>query len=86
MLTKGGNYLNIEEKLGEVLRKHRIENGLSQEELALRCGLERVYISMIERAKRKPTVHVIFIICRELRIKPSLFIKEIEESLTDFFY
>jgi transcriptional regulator with XRE-family HTH domain len=77
--------LKIEKRLGEVLKKHRTDYGLTQEELALRCGLERVYISLIERGKRKPTVHVIFTICRELHIKPSLFIKEVEEGFSDFF-
>ncbi|WBL15114.1 helix-turn-helix domain-containing protein [Sutcliffiella sp. NC1] len=76
--------MNIENKLGEVLRKYRKKMGFSQEELAFRCGLERVYISMIERGQRKPTVHTMFIICKELRIRPSAFFNEIEESLIDF--
>lgn len=77
--------MSFEGKLGEILRKYRLEKGLSQEELALRCGLERVYISLIERGKRNPTVHVVFLLCRELQIKPSLFIKELEDSIPEFF-
>jgi transcriptional regulator with XRE-family HTH domain len=76
--------LNIERKLGEVLKKHRKNMGFSQEELALRCGIERVYISMIERGERKPTVHIMFKICKELKLKPSVFFKEIEDSTPEF--
>jgi transcriptional regulator with XRE-family HTH domain len=76
--------LNIERELGEALKKYRKRMGFSQEELAFRADLERVYISMIERGERKPTLHTIFKICKELQIKPSLFIKEIEDSIAIF--
>jgi hypothetical protein len=35
--------------LGEAVRKRRRELGMSQEELACRCGLTRTYISLLER-------------------------------------
>lgn len=39
-------------RFGEALRSRRLEAGLSQEELADRCGLDRTYISGIERGRR----------------------------------
>lgn len=38
--------------LGEAIRSQREKLGLSQEELAGRCGFDRTYISMLERGKR----------------------------------
>jgi transcriptional regulator with XRE-family HTH domain len=72
--------LRLEDKIGEVLKKYRRGMDLSQEELALRSNLDRTYISMLERGMRKPTVQTIFTICRELNIKPSVFIMEVEKN------
>jgi transcriptional regulator with XRE-family HTH domain len=43
-------------KLGKAIRFIRLEIGLSQEELADRCGFDRTYISMLERGKRNPSL------------------------------
>ncbi|EMS69461.1 helix-turn-helix domain-containing protein [Ruminiclostridium cellobioparum] len=71
----------LEESLATVLKKYRSQCNLSQEELAFRCELDRTYISLIERKKRRPTLNVIFNICRNLNIKPSLLVKEIEDLM-----
>ena len=42
-------------KLASKIKQLRIEKGFSQEELAYKCGFDRTYISMLERAKRNPT-------------------------------
>lgn len=41
------------------VRRARLAAGLSQEELAGRCGLDRTYISGIERGRRNPTVRAL---------------------------
>ncbi len=71
----------LEESLAIVLKKYRLENKLSQDELAFRCRLDRTYISLLERKKRKPTLNVIFRICSKLNIKPSILIEEIESLM-----
>lgn len=73
--------MELETALAVVLRKKRTECGLSQEELAHLCDVDRTYISLLERQKRKPTLNVIFKICDTLKIQPSEFIKEIEKIL-----
>jgi ribosome-binding protein aMBF1 (putative translation factor) len=45
--------MDIKEKFGLRLRTLRKEKGLSQEELALKSGLNRPYISAIEQGKGK---------------------------------
>jgi len=39
-------------ELGQRIKKARNEMGISQEELAHRCGFDRTYISLVERGKR----------------------------------
>ncbi|MFQ9979658.1 MULTISPECIES: helix-turn-helix domain-containing protein [Clostridium] len=73
----------LEEALAIVLKEYRTEKNLSQEELADKCDLDRTYISLLERGKRKPTLSVIFNICNSLKVKPSVFIAKIEILLKD---
>lgn len=46
----------ILEAFGQNVRKFRIEQGLSQEQLADNAGLHRTYIGMIERAEKNITL------------------------------
>lgn len=73
--------MELENALATVLKNNRIMARLSQEELAHRCDLDRTYISLLERGKRKPTINVIFRICSNLNIKSSEFITQIEKIL-----
>lgn len=42
-------------QLGKEIKRRRLIQNLSQEELALKCGFDRTYISMLERGKRSPS-------------------------------
>lgn len=42
----------IQKAFGKAVRNFREQLGISQEDLALRCGLHRTYISDIERGHR----------------------------------
>ena len=68
--------MRIEEAFGVVLKKHRINSGLSQEKLAELCDLDRTYISMLERGKRQPTISTIFVIGKMLGVVPELLVGE----------
>jgi len=48
--------MNLCALVGQNLRRYRHAAGLSQEELAHRAGLDRTYLSDIERGIRNPTV------------------------------
>lgn len=71
----------LENAIAEVLKEERKKKNLSQEDLALLCSLDRTYISLIERAKRKPTIHTIYVICDHLGITLTYFISRVEELL-----
>lgn len=74
-------FLDIEQAFGIVIKKYRLERSMSQEELALEAGLDRTYISLLERGKRNPTIKTLFAISRVLQIKPHKIIIDIEEFI-----
>lgn len=73
--------MKIEEAFGKILKEIRLEKSFSQEELAHVCGLDRTYISLMERGKRKPTINTIFALATGLSVLPSSLILATEELL-----
>ena len=53
-------------RYGQAVRKVRLEQGISQEELADRCGLHRTYISDVELGKRNISLENIELIAISL--------------------
>ena len=66
---------------GLVLRTLRKKAGLSQEQLALSAGVERNFVSLIERGINQPTIRVIFKLSNALQISPSEVVKAVEHHL-----
>lgn len=65
-------------RYGRAVRRIRLEQGISQEELAGRCGLHRTYISDIELGKRNLSLENIERIAFSLNKTLSNFFKEVE--------
>jgi transcriptional regulator with XRE-family HTH domain len=63
---------------GEHLRQIRKATGITQEELAFRAGLDRTYISLLERGLKSPTLYTFFRLCKVLGQKPEEFIAKIQ--------
>ncbi len=72
---------NLATTFGQVLRKVREDSGFSQEHLASECGLDRTYISLIERGQRNPTLKTVFVLSEALEVAPSTLIRKIERKL-----
>lgn len=70
----------LKQVIGKTVKAIRIKQGLSQEDLAHECDVDRSYISMIEVGRNEPSVSKIFDLCKGLKIKPSDFIKLIESE------
>ncbi|WP_281046748.1 helix-turn-helix domain-containing protein [Terriglobus saanensis] len=64
---------------GQLLRKHRLRQKMSQEALAAKSGYERAFISLIELGKTNPSLRSIFDICGSLQMKPSVFLRQVEQ-------
>lgn len=48
--------MDVRRLVGENARYHRLAAGLSQEAVAERMGVDRAYISGLERGERTPTI------------------------------
>ncbi|MBB5637272.1 transcriptional regulator with XRE-family HTH domain [Pedobacter cryoconitis] len=68
----------LENFFGQVLKKLREERGISQENLGHNSGLDRTYISLLERGLRVPTIVTLFKLAKVLDKKPSEIISLLE--------
>lgn len=66
--------------LGEELRRAREATGLTQEKLAEKAGLDRTYISLLERDKQSPSVEMLFRVCSALGIRASTLLARVESA------
>ena len=58
----------VVQKFGQRLAKLRNGAGLTQEDMAFKVGVDRTYISLIERGERNPTLKRLWKISRVLKI------------------
>lgn len=77
------NKKKLEQAFGEVLRKLRVEQNLSQDKLAELSHLDRTYISLLERGLRTPTISTLFSISNALDNSPSRIIKLVEKRINE---
>jgi len=66
----------------ELLRQARLNAGMTQEELAAKVRLTREYVSLLERGKRTPTIHVFVRLTRALGLSPADMIVQVEKSMS----
>ena len=71
----------VEVAFGRVLRAKRKEGGLSQEALALEAGIDRNFVSLMERGLNQPSLSTIFKICKALNLDPSDLMRAIQIEL-----
>lgn len=67
---------NAQQKLGNKVKQFRLEAGISQEKLGELTGLDRTYLSGIERGIRNPAIKNIEKLAKALKVRIS--------ELTDF--
>ena len=71
----------IKRAFGAELREARNHAGLSQERLALRVGLDRTYISMLERGLRQPSLTTLLLLSPELNLKAPELLRRVLERI-----
>ena len=59
---------NMEDDIENIIRTRRRELGLSQEELAKKCGVSRQTVNAIENNKYDPTLSLAFSLAKELQL------------------
>ena len=67
-------------KLGERVRKQRILNQLTQEQLAESAGISTSFVGHIERGEKKASIETIVALCNALEVSPVVLL---QDSLSD---
>lgn len=71
--------MNTYPSFGTVMRRLRIERGLSQEELALRLDMSsHAHISRLESGKKQPTLDMVFRLADALGIEAWEIVKSMK--------
>ncbi len=69
-----------ERAFGEALRATRKERGISQMDLYSASGIDRTYISAVERGLQSPTIRMIARFAKYLKVRPSDLVLRMEQS------
>ena len=77
MLVK--KIIPLEVVFGRVLRAKRKEGGLSQEALALEAGIDRNFVSLMERGLNQPSLSTVFKLAKALKVEPASLLKEVQK-------
>ena len=67
------------EALGLVLKERRLELGLTQEGVALAAEIDRPFITLIESARKQPTISVLWRLAAAIQLTPADFAARIEK-------
>ncbi|OAI44278.1 XRE family transcriptional regulator [Rhizomicrobium sp. SCGC AG-212-E05] len=68
--------MGIREVFAKNLRARRTELGLSQEELADKAGLDRTYISSLERGKYAASIDAVDMLAKALKVAPPTLLEK----------
>jgi transcriptional regulator with XRE-family HTH domain len=71
---------DVSPKLGERIRTLRMERGLTQDELAARAGITRVYTSFIERGEKVASLEVFINIAEVLDMSLSELFLDVDRE------
>lgn len=63
---------------GGVLQRCRGKAGLTQEELAFRAGIDRTFVSRLERGIRQPTITTLIDLAEAMGISATELVKDTE--------
>lgn len=71
---------NLSIEIGKRIRNYRLQNKLSQEELAEKCGLHPTYIGQVERGEKNATLESISKIAGGLNVPLSTLFENISDT------
>jgi transcriptional regulator with XRE-family HTH domain len=67
--------MELPQILGRNVRTLRKARGMSQEALALECGMKRSYVSDMERGTRNPSIKAVARLAKALKVEPDVLIR-----------
>ena len=73
--------MDIRKVFGANVRVYRLAAGLSQEAVAVRMGVDRAYVSAIERGLQNVTLLTILQVAESLNVRPAdLLVESVQKS------
>ena len=73
--------MDIRKVFGANVRVYRLTAGLSQEAVAVRMGVDRAYVSAIERGLQNVTLLTIWQLAESLHVRPAdLLVESVQKS------
>jgi transcriptional regulator with XRE-family HTH domain len=72
--------MDIRKVIGQNARRYRLALGITQAEVASEMGIDRAYISAIERGLQNMTAVSMLELSTVLKIEPALLITPVDES------
>jgi len=78
-----GSRRDLNTAFADVLRQLREQSGLSQEALATKSGLDRTFISLLERGQRQPTLKTLARLADALDTSLTALSKKVEDRLNE---
>lgn len=66
--------------LGRELRKARTAAGMTQEELSFKAGVDRSYVSQLERDLKSPTLDMLLRLCKALGVSAAAIVARVEQG------
>jgi transcriptional regulator with XRE-family HTH domain len=67
--------------ISALIKEFRVSKGWTQEELGFRSGYDPVYINLLERGHRNPSIRALVDLCQAFGVRPSAFLAEVERRL-----
>lgn len=74
--------MDAEIAFGKVLRKLRLEAGLTQEQLGFDADLRRTYVSILELGQQQPSLPTVFKIAHALKIPAARLVELVEHEMS----
>ena len=71
----------LRESFASVITRRRLEKGWAHDDMAAYSGLERSYISRLEKGTRTPSLDVVFRFAIAFGITPQTLVKEVKMTL-----
>jgi transcriptional regulator with XRE-family HTH domain len=79
-------WMDIRKLFGANVRRYRVDLDISQEALGVRMGVDRAYVSAIERGVQNVTLLSIWEVAQALGVRPAALLAEdvvLEDDATD---
>ncbi|MDR6873552.1 transcriptional regulator with XRE-family HTH domain [Bosea sp. BE125] len=68
--------MDVKRIVGQNVRRYRLQANLTQEDLAVKMGVDRAYVSGLETGRRNPTVVTLWHAALALNVKPAMLVAD----------